>query len=252
MPENVTVERTHNYPRQIKGSVLYKGVAVSASFLAVPLITSYLEGGQFSIWSALLTIMSWVVFFDLVVNGLRNKVAESLAKDLPSEARSCTWSGYSLIASVAIGLCLSFAFLSYYFWLWDIFKAVLVAEGEFWCAVQVAITFMLVGFFGWLVAALLKCLQKSVLVSLGQLFTNIFVLLVVYLASLFLEGVISQFPWAYGVALLVGSVFLSLWFFENVNIWRRSLCYIEVTWRRYYRSGFGFYHSNSSSGGVCD
>lgn len=227
MPENVTVERTHNYPRQIKGSVLYKGVAVSASFLAVPLITSYLEGGQFSILSTLLTIMSWVVFFDLVVNGRRNKVSESLAKDLPSEARSYISSGYSLIASVAIGLCLSFAFISYCFWWRDVFKAVLVAEGEFWCAVQVAITFMLIGFLGGLVATLLKCLQKSVLVSLGQLFTNVF-------------------------ALLVGSVFISLWFFESVNILRRYLCDVEIAWRRYYRSEFGFYHSNSSSGGVCD
>lgn len=80
MTEAVSEERTRNYLRQIKGAVAYKAVAMASSFLAIPLMIGYLGQEQFGVWSTLLTVISWVVFFDLGVgNGLRNKVAESLA-----------------------------------------------------------------------------------------------------------------------------------------------------------------------------
>jgi len=88
MSEAVSKERTHNYVRQIKGAVVYKAVAMAASFLAIPLMIRYLGQEQFGVWSTLLTVMSWIVFFDLGVgNGLRNKVAEALAKMIRRKPR---------------------------------------------------------------------------------------------------------------------------------------------------------------------
>ena len=114
MSEAVTVERTKNYLRQIKGSVLYKGGAVAASFLAIPVMISYLGVAQFGVWSTLLTIMSWVVFFDLGVgNGLRNKVAESLAIGRHDLAQAYISSAYSMIALVALALWVLFFSLAY-------------------------------------------------------------------------------------------------------------------------------------------
>jgi O-antigen/teichoic acid export membrane protein len=216
MPENVTVERTHNYLRQIKGSVLYKGVAVVASFLAIPLMISYLGIAQFGIWSTLLTIMSWVVFFDLGVgNGLRNKVAESLAKDLSGEARNYISSAYSLIAIIAVALWLLFAFFSYSVSWQSIFNTTLVSEEDLRYTVQVAITFMLINFWVGLITALLGAVQKSALVSLGQLFTNVFALFAVFLLGFFDDASISKLSWVYGFALLGGNIFLSFWFFRE-------------------------------------
>ncbi|USW02767.1 oligosaccharide flippase family protein [Pseudomonas pergaminensis] len=216
MPENVTVERTQNYLRQIKGAVLYKGVAVAASFLAIPIMISYLGIAQFGVWSTLLTIMSWVVFFDLGVgNGLRNKVAESLAKDLPGEARNYISSAYSLIAFIAVSLWLLFAVLSYTVSWQRIFNTSLIAEDDLRYAVQVAITFMLINFWVGLITALLGAVQKSALVSLGQLFTNVFALVVVYLLSISGEGSIIKLSWVYGFALLGGNVLLSVWFYRQ-------------------------------------
>ncbi|WP_168232836.1 oligosaccharide flippase family protein [Pseudomonas veronii] len=216
MPENVAVDRTHNYLRQIKGSVLYKGVSVVASFLTIPIMISYLGIAQFGVWSTLLTIMSWVVFFDLGVgNGLRNKVAESLAKDLPGEARNYISSAYSLIAFIALALWLLFAILSYVVSWQSIFNTSLIAEKELRSAVQIAITFMLVNFWVGLITALLGAVQKSALVSLGQLFTNVFALIVVYLLSVSGEGSIIKLSWVYGSALLGGNVFLSVLFYRR-------------------------------------
>lgn len=216
MPENVNVERTRNYLRQIKGSVLYKGVAVAASFLAIPLMITYLGVAQFGIWSTLLTIMSWVVFFDLGIgNGLRNKVAESLAKNASCEARNYISSAYSLIAVIALVIWLLFVFFSYSISWQRIFNTALVTEEDLRYAVQVAITFMLVNFWIGLITALLGAVQRSALISLGQLFTNLFALIAVYFLGVLGDASISNLAWMYGVGLLGGNVILSIWFFRE-------------------------------------
>lgn len=216
MSETVTVERTSNYLRQIKGSVLYKGGAVAASFLAIPVMISYLGVAQFGVWSTLLTIMSWVVFFDLGVgNGLRNKVAESLATGRYEVAQAYISSAYSMIALVASALWVLFFLLAYIVSWQRIFNTVAIDEHELRYSVQVAMTFMLINFWIGLITALLGAVQKNALVSLGQLFTNVFALLAVYGLSFFKVGAVSTLAWIYGFALVGGNFILTLWFYSR-------------------------------------
>ena len=78
-------ERTRNYLHQIKGAFACRAVSMLASFLSLPLMISYLGQEQFGVWSTLITVMSWIVFFDLGIgNGLRNKVTQSLEKNEPA------------------------------------------------------------------------------------------------------------------------------------------------------------------------
>lgn len=216
MSEKVMAARTSNYLQQVKGSILYKGVAVAASFLVVPIMISYLGLAQFGVWSTLLTIMSWIVFFDLGIgNGLRNKVAESLAKDEPQQAKNYVSSAYTLIGFLALVRWALFFTMSYLISWQSIFNASAVSEEQLRYSVQVAMSFVLVNFWMGLVTALLGAVQKSALVSLGQLFTNVFALLVTYLLYHFTEGSISNLAWMYGAGLLGGNLLLSAWFYKR-------------------------------------
>jgi len=95
--------RTQNYYSQIKTALAYKGIAVIASFVAVPLMIRYLGQERFGVWATILSVMSWIMFFDLGIgNGLRNKVAETLAKDEKLEAANYISSGYSMVAVIAV------------------------------------------------------------------------------------------------------------------------------------------------------
>ena len=110
MTKNVSQARSHNYVRQVKSSVVFKGLAVACSFFSVPLMIHYLGQEQFGVWSTLLSVMTWIAFFDLGLgNGLRNKLAESLAKDRVDEARSYISSAYSLIGLISLTLFLILA-----------------------------------------------------------------------------------------------------------------------------------------------
>lgn len=221
MSENVSAQRTTNYIKQLKGSVLYKGGAVAASFLAIPIMISYLGGLQFGVWSTLLTIMSWVVFFDLGIgNGLRNKVAESLAKGEEALARSYISSAYSLIGFVAAGLWLVFLFISYQLSWQHIFNTSAVSEDELRYSIQVTAAFMLLNFWVGLITALLGAVQKSALISLGQLLTNGFALMACYGLYHFADARISYLAWTYGIGLLGGNLLLTVWFYKKYRYLR--------------------------------
>lgn len=216
MSKTTSVERTSNYIKQVKGSVLYKAGAVLASFLAIPVMISYLGVVQFGLWSTLLTIMSWVVFFDLGVgNGLRNKVAESLASGQLKAAQAYTSSAYSMIALIALALWVFFFSVTYFVSWQQVFNTAIIDEHELRYAVQVAMSFMLINFWVGLIVALLGAIQKSALVSLGQLFTNLTALLVVCILNYFNIGGISTLAWLYGFSLVGGNFILTLWFYSR-------------------------------------
>lgn len=221
MSEAVSKERTRNYVRQIKGAVVYKAVAMLASFLAIPLMIRYLGQEQFGVWSTLLSVMSWIVFFDLGIgNGLRNKVSEALAKNEKTEAANYIASGYSLIGLIAFALWLIVTALSFFIPWQIIFNTQAIPEATLRLTVQIAAFFIVMNFWVGLVGALLGAVQKTSLTALGQLVTNALALLLVFTLVKSTDASIIYLAVVYGISLVIANVLLSLWFYQQ----HRELC----------------------------
>ena len=214
MSETVSKERSRNYVRQLKGAVAYKGVAMAASFLAIPLMIRYLGQEQFGVWSTLLTVMSWIIFFDLGVgNGLRNKVAEALAKDDKAEAASYIASGYSLIGLIAL-LLWTLVTAASFFVPWQIvFNTHAISEATLRLTVQIATFFVVLNFWIGLIHALLGAVQNTSITALGQLISNVLALLLVFILTKTTDASLSYLALVYGISLVVANVLLSLWFY---------------------------------------
>lgn len=211
-----SADRTRNYLQQVKGAVVYRVLAVAASFFAIPLMIRYLGQEQFGVWSTLLTVISWVVFFDLGVgNGLRNKVAESLAKDQEDEARQFISAGYSLIGLLSIGLWLMATATSYWIPWQAVFNTTAVSNETLRLTVQIAVFFVVLNFWLGLISALLGAIQKTSLISLGQLVTNILALAFVFLLAEYTDASISYLALAYGLSIVVANCFLSVLFYKQ-------------------------------------
>lgn len=216
MTEAVSRERTRNYLRQIKGAVAYRAIAMAASFLAIPLMIGYLGQEQFGVWSTLLTVMSWVVFFDLGVgNGLRNKVAESLAKNERAEAARYIASGYTLIGLIALVVWVIVTATSYFIPWQAVFNTQAISEASLRTTIQIAAFFILLNFWVGLIGALLGAVQKTSVVALGQLITNLAVLGLVFVLTKSADASISQLALVYGLSLVTSNILLSLWFYRR-------------------------------------
>lgn len=215
MSDLVSNARTLNYLKQIKGAILYKSGAIAASFLAMPLMIAYLGSEQFGVWSTLLTIMSWVVFFDLGIgNGLKNKIAECLAKDESLVAGKYISSAYSLVGLILLVIWSAFLGASFIIPWQRVFNTLTISDVDLRTAVQVAISFVILNFLFGLVTAVIGAMQKSSLISLGQLMTNLVALAFVFFLNKFTEASIVNLALVYGIALVFPNVVLSFWIYK--------------------------------------
>ncbi len=74
-------ERSNLVKKNIYFSFLLKGFSISISLLLVPLTLNYLSVYEFGVWLTLSSIFTWINYFDIGLgNGLRNRLAESMAK----------------------------------------------------------------------------------------------------------------------------------------------------------------------------
>jgi len=72
--------RSARVKKNILGSFGVKGISIIISLVLVPLTIGYVSSELYGIWLTLVTVISWANLFDLGFgNGVRNKIAESLA-----------------------------------------------------------------------------------------------------------------------------------------------------------------------------
>ena len=164
---NHSENRTGNFLSQVRKSLLFKLGAILANFLAMPILIKYLGVEQFGIWATMLTLITWVMLFDLGIgNGLKNKVSESLAQDSLDQAASYISTAYGLIGFIAFGLFSLFLILS--FWLpWQsIFNSQVISEENLRNAVIILSFFIFFNFWVSLVNQIFHGLQKSSIVIL--------------------------------------------------------------------------------------
>ena len=216
MSELFSKERTRNYLRQIQGEALYKAVALAASFIAIPLMIGYLGEEKFGVWSTMLTVMSWIVFFDLGVgNGLRNKVAESLAKNEKQDASNYIASGYTLIGLISV-VAWVFVSATAYFVPWQIvFNTQSIPESTLRETILIAAFLIVLNFWIGLISALLGAIQKTSLVALGQVISNVLALTFVFALTMTTSASISYLALTYGLSLVLANVSLTLWFYRT-------------------------------------
>ena len=74
--------RTQRAKKNIILSISIKGCSILISLLLVPITLRYLNNYEYGVWLTLSSIIMWINFFDIGLgNGLRNKLAEALARE---------------------------------------------------------------------------------------------------------------------------------------------------------------------------
>ena len=215
-PAKESIERTRNYLKQIKGAVVFRGGSVLASFIYVPMMIEYLGQDKFGIWSTLLSIVSWVLFFDLGVgNGLRNKVTESLSKNDSILAQKYIASGYTLIGMLILVLWFLFMAVSYFVSWQFIFNTNQVSEASIRLTVQIALSFVLLNFWLSLIASVLSAVHQISMVAFGQFISNTMALGFVFTLSKISIASLPLMATAYGFSLIFGNIFLSYWLYGD-------------------------------------
>lgn len=173
------INKNKNIIFNIIGAFLIKGGSMLLSLFLLPAYIRFFGSkNALGIWYTILSILNWVLMFDLGVgNGLRNKLPEALANDDYKSAKKYIASTYIsvFVFVIIIGVLGTFA-INLLNWN-GIFK---ISESELSCdtikcALQIAFLGIMIQFILKLITSILYAIQKSAIVNLLPLISNIII-----------------------------------------------------------------------------
>lgn len=94
--------KSSNLLMNIASNFVFKGLGIALSFVSVPIMLKYLDKENYGLWILILSITSWIYTFDIGIgNGLKNKLAESLAKKEDGKAKEYIATSYFFVAIIS-------------------------------------------------------------------------------------------------------------------------------------------------------
>lgn len=105
--------RTKRANKNIFFLLLFKGGSILISLIYVPLLLDALDSFEYAVWLTLTSIVGWLVVTDIGLgNGLRNKLAESLAQNDTIRGKKYVSTAYCFLTLILLGIILIFLVIS--------------------------------------------------------------------------------------------------------------------------------------------
>lgn len=209
-------------------SGICKPVSMVIGYIYVPIVLNYLGVEKYGIWSTILTILSWISYFDIGIgNGLRNRLTESIAANDYMKSRCLVSSAYVFV-SIIIMIVSAISCLIALFVDWNkIFGVIFFAE-NLSVIVCLSVIFVSINFILSLCKNILYALQKAANVSFMELSIQILNLCGVFLATKIVPGNLFLMAMIYGSSMTITNVIFSLLLYKrNVDL-IPSIKYVDL------------------------
>jgi O-antigen/teichoic acid export membrane protein len=213
--------RTTKANKNVVYSFLIKGISIGCQFAIVPLTLHYLDKERYGIWLTMSSIVGWFSFFDIGIgNGLRNKLAEALAKGDTQLAKIYVSTSYACVATIFISLMILFWVVSPFLNWAHILNTSGGLADELRRMMLVVFTFFCLQFILNLIGNILYAHQEPAISNLINPLGNVLSLVIIYILTLTTRGslfwvsvVFSASPVL--ILLLFNGLFLG-WKFRNI------------------------------------
>lgn len=237
-------ERSLNVKKNILLTFFIKGLSIIVSLLLVPLLINYLNPTRYGIWITLSSIIAWFGFFDIGLgNGLRNKLAEAIAKKKYKLARIYVSTTYAML--IVIMLVVYFLFLVGNIFIdWVIvLNANVGMESELKLLAVIVFSFFCLRIIFQLFNIILIADQKPAKSSFFNLLANVAALTIIYLLTKLTESSLIYIGLAISGMPVLVIVIASVWFYnKNYKIFAPSINYVKFRFAKDLMSlGFKFF-----------
>ena len=208
--------RTKAVKHHISLTFVYKVLAIGLSYLLVPLTINYLAIEQYGIWITLLSVMSWVAFFDIGIgNGLRNKLAEAVAVNDIKLAKTYISTAYIAISFMALlFFFILLAVLPVVNWT-KVFNTTSPDNAELLKLVFVVGFFFLFNFVLSLCNQMFYAYQEASLATMRQVLLNLIALVLIYILICYTTGRLLYLGICYGLSMALSNLVLIYYFFKK-------------------------------------
>ncbi len=209
-------QRSVRAKKEILASFLIKGFSVLIGFFTVPITLGYVAEEQYGIWITLSSVVAWFGFFDIGLgNGMRNKLAESLAEKDFEKARIYVSSTYAILASVFGAILLVFLFINPFLNWAGILNAAEEQRAELSLVALIVFSFFCINFVLGLIHSIFLANQRPARTGFFNLISNFISLVIILILTKTTEGSLVYLALAVGLTPLVILSFASLFFFKS-------------------------------------
>lgn len=207
--------------KNVAGAFIVKGFALFVSLYTLPAYIKFFNNSEvLGLWFTILSLLNWILNFDLGIgNGLRNKLASSLARKDKSLTIHYISSAYFSVGMIVILISCAFPLLLYGA---DLNRSLNISEGilspeALYLAVIIVLIGVMLQFWIRLISSILYALQKSAINNFLVLCTNILILLYVKLAPSGTNDYnVIVMSIVHGVAVLLPLIIASFWIFSGI------------------------------------
>lgn len=208
--------RTKVVKRHISLTFVYRALAIGLSFFLVPLTINYLNIEQYGVWMTLLSVMSWVAFFDIGLgNGLRNKLAEAIAINDIGLAKTYVSTAYLAVSLIAVFVfVILLVLLPVANWT-KFFNTTSLSNTELLKVVFVVGFFFLFNFILSLCNQMFYAYQEASLATIRQVLLNLIALVLIYILIRYTSGRLLYLAICYGLSMVLSNLVLMYYFFKK-------------------------------------
>lgn len=228
--------------KNIGVSMFMKPISMVLSLIYTPLALNFLGEEKYGAWAVILNIVSWINIFDIGIgNGLRNKLAESYAKEDFKSSKIYVSSAY-FVTTVLSGLfCFIIIFVWKIFSLSDFFNLNVTGENVD-ISIIISVLFIGVNFVLSLSKTMLYAIQQPGIISAVGVIEQFLQIAIIFTFSKFLQQSLIAVAIMYGIVTAVGNFLISVLVMHKNSCLVPSVRKIEMSYLKDLMSlGIGFF-----------
>ena len=226
--------RTVKAKKNISASFLIKGLNILINFAFVPLTLSYIDETRYGIWFTVSSVIGWFYFLDVGLgNGLRNKLAEALARGETELARRYISTAYAALLGIIAVIYVLFVMLYGYLDWTAIFNAPRELNHEIGQLIFVVFSFFCLRFVLNLITVILMAMQNPAFKDAFNLAGSLLAFIIVFVLTKTTQGSLVLL----GAALTFSPVFVLtlgtlILFFSKYKIYRPAPRLVRLAYVR--------------------
>lgn len=186
------VGASHNlskiYLKQIGSTIILRIFSVLISLIYVPVVLGYLDQEKYGIWITLTTVVNWIQLLDVGMgNGMRNKLAETIAQNKPELGRMYISTTYGILGGIFLGVLVFFFSVNSYINWQEILNTTLIGPVELFALTSITVSFIILRFIVQTIILVYAAHGNTAISAFIQVIINGIVLLLIYLVTLLTE-----------------------------------------------------------------
>ena len=194
------------YLQQVGLSLLVKVCSVLITLFYVPIVLGFLNQEKYGIWITLTTVVNWIRVLDIGMgNGMRNKLAESIALKQYEKGRVYISTTYGILGAIFLLVLIFFIFINPFLDWQSILNSTSIEANELKKLTLVVFSFIILGFILQPVTLVYDAHGQSVAGGIIQLIISFISFILVYIGTfIFEKGNIILLGWIItGVPILI-------------------------------------------------